>query len=131
MQARNKIDLFASLCVSASSYFTDRVRKIIESDISKKWRLSHISDSLNISEIAIRKKLEAEEISFNQILIDTRMQKAVRFILEHNYHISKVPELIGMSSVSYFIKIFSNYYGVTPKQFYLYYKNQKFSKHKK
>ncbi|CAD6024054.1 helix-turn-helix domain-containing protein [Escherichia coli] len=87
--------------------------------------------SLNISEIAIRKKLEAEEISFNQILIDTRMQKAVRFILDHNYHISKVSEQTGMSSVSYFIKIFSNYYGVTPKKFYLYYKNQKSSKHKK
>lgn len=114
--------IYSSLCVSASEYFTDRVRSVIESDLSKKWRLSCISETLNLSEIAVRKKLEAENTTFYQVLLDARMQKAARLILDENHHVSRVGSRIGMSSASYFIKTFSLYYGVTPKQFYLHYK---------
>ncbi|HGB9919422.1 TPA: helix-turn-helix transcriptional regulator [Escherichia coli] len=117
--------LYNSLCVSASDFFTDKIRRIIESDLSRKWRLSAISEQLNISEITIRKKLDTEGINFNQVLLDVRMQAAVRLILNGEYHISKISSLIGMSSASYFIKVFSNYYGTTPKQFYLYHKSNK------
>ncbi|HCA4490504.1 helix-turn-helix domain-containing protein [Escherichia coli] len=121
----NLQSLYNSLYVSASNFFTDKVRKIIEKDLSKKWRLSTISDELNISEVAIRKKLDSEGINFNQVLLDARMQAAVRLILNGEYHVNKISTLIGMSSTSYFIKIFSSYYGTTPKQFYLYHKTKK------
>ncbi|EBV6641527.1 helix-turn-helix transcriptional regulator [Salmonella enterica subsp. enterica serovar Braenderup] len=121
----NLQSLYKSLYVSASNFFTDKIRKIIEKDLSKKWRLSAISEELNISEVAIRKKLDSEGINFNQVLLDARMQTAVRLILNGEYHINKISSLIGMSSTSYFIKIFSSYYGATPKQFYLYHKNKK------
>lgn len=117
--------LYASLCVSASLSFTDKVRKLIESNLSQTWRLSTVAEELNMSEICVRKKLEIENINFNQVLLDARMQAAVKLILNGEYHINKVSSLLGMSSVSYFIKIFSSYYGVTPKQFYLYHKADK------
>ncbi|MCC8269312.1 AraC family transcriptional regulator [Salmonella enterica] len=37
---------------------------------------------------------------------------------------NKVSYAVGMSSVSYFIKLFSDYYGLTPKQFHLKYKHR-------
>ncbi|MBB8643116.1 AraC family transcriptional regulator [Escherichia coli] len=118
--------LYTSLCVSASRTFTDKIRETIERDLSRKWRLSAIADELNISEITIRKKLEIENINFNQVLLDVRMQASAKLILNGN-HINKISSALGMSSTSYFIRIFSNYYGVTPKQFYLYHKTDKTS----
>ncbi|HDI3035225.1 helix-turn-helix transcriptional regulator [Cronobacter dublinensis] len=115
--------IYWSLRLSASSFFSDRVKNLIESDLTQKWRLSTISEMLSLSEIAVRKKLEAENTSFYQILLDARMQKAAKLILDENHHLRKVASSIGMSSTSYFIKTFSSYYGATPKQFYLYFKN--------
>ena len=117
--------IYWSLCVSASRYFSDRVRALLDSDLSRKWRLSCVSEALSMSEISVRKKLEAEKTSFYQILLDARMQKSARLILDENHHINKVSTMVGMSSSSYFIKTFSSYYGMTPKQFYLYYKCSK------
>lgn len=121
-QVKQTDEIYTSLCISASRYFSDSVRKIIESNLSKKWKLSNVSEALNLSEVAVRKKLESENTNFNQMLLDVRMQKARRLILDENNHIGRISSSLGMSSTSYFIRLFSNYYGVTPKQFYLYYK---------
>ncbi|ELY3087272.1 AraC family transcriptional regulator [Klebsiella aerogenes] len=115
--------LYISLNVSGSKFFTDKVKELIENDISKKWKLSSVAGALNLSEIAVRKKLEYEDISFNQLLLDVRMKFAAKLILECDHHINKVSSILGISSVSYFIKLFSNYYGITPKQFYIYHKS--------
>ena len=117
--------LYVSLRVSGSNFFTDKVRGVIEHDLSKKWRLSSVSDELNISEVAVRKKLEGEGVTFNQLLLDVRMKHSANLILNCDHHINKVASIVGISSVSYFIKIFSRYYGVTPKQFYIYHKSSK------
>ncbi len=71
-----------------------------------------------------QKKLENENTNFYRILLDARMQKAARLVLDSDTHINKVSYAVGMSSVSYFIKLFSDYYGLTPKQFHLKYKHR-------
>ncbi|MCD3114176.1 helix-turn-helix domain-containing protein, partial [Salmonella enterica subsp. enterica serovar Enteritidis] len=65
-----------------------------------------------------------ENTNFYRILLDARMQKAARLVLDSDTHINKVSYAVGMSSVSYFIKLFSDYYGLTPKQFHLKYKHR-------
>lgn len=90
LKSDNPEKLYWSLCLSASQFFSDRVKSVIESDLSRKWRLSSVSEALSLSEIAVRKKLEAENTSFYQILLDARMQKAAKLILDENYHINKV-----------------------------------------
>ncbi|WP_250129319.1 helix-turn-helix domain-containing protein [Escherichia coli] len=117
--------LYTSLCFAVSNSFADKIRKMIEGDLSRKWRLSTIADELNVSEVTVRKRLETEDMNFNQVLLDVRMRAAVKFILDGEYHINKISTLLGISSVSYFIRMFSGYYGVTPKQFCIYNKNKK------
>ena len=115
-------ELFNSLASSTTVYFCDRVKKLIESDISRKWRLSLVADALNLSEVAIRKKLEVEKTSFYKILLEVRMQKAAILILRNEYQIRKISTMVGISSSSYFVKVFYSYYGLTPKQFLIYHK---------
>ncbi|MXI59573.1 AraC family transcriptional regulator [Escherichia coli] len=110
-------ELMASINTSISMKFSERIRNLLNSDLSKKWKISDLSDKLYMSEITIRKKLEKEAICFNQLLLDVRMHKAMSYMLENKLSISQIAELLGYSSNSYFIKIFKGYYGITPKQF--------------
>lgn len=110
-------DLFNSLIMSGCVLFSDTVQRIIESNISKKWKLSLIAKELHLSEIAIRKKLSRENTNFNKILLDIRMNKAAILILKNERSISFISKFVGISSPSHFIKIFQLYYGVTPKKF--------------
>ncbi|MBF0693357.1 AraC family transcriptional regulator [Providencia alcalifaciens] len=116
--------MFSSLCISASISFSDNIRKTISNNLEKKWKLSDISKEVNISEITIRKRLENEGLTFQQLLLDVRMNYAARLLLDSDIYIENVSRRIGISSSSYFIKLFSQYYGITPKQFYLYHKSQ-------
>ncbi|MEX9938582.1 helix-turn-helix transcriptional regulator, partial [Providencia rettgeri] len=97
--------------------FTEKINRVILSDISKKWKLSDIAEQFNISEISITKKLDQERTNFNQLLLDARMNQAIKHLIKNEKQISTISELIGYSSISYFIKTFKNYYGLTPKQF--------------
>ncbi|MEX9826224.1 AraC family transcriptional regulator [Raoultella planticola] len=109
--------LALSLYSSVAFTFTEKINRVILSDISKKWKLSDIAEQFNISEISIRKKLDQERTNFNQLLLDARMNQAIKHLIKNEKQISTISELIGYSSISYFIKTFKNYYGLTPKQF--------------
>lgn len=112
-------DMLISLHISSRISFVDKVKKIIEKDLQKKWTLYELSNLMNLAEISIRKKLEAESMTFNNLLLDIRMNSALKMLTKNTNHINSIAKNTGYSSVSYFIKTFKNYYGITPKQFRL------------
>ena len=119
-----KLDkLMHSINISAAKTFTDKVSDIIGKDLSKKWRLNNIADEFNISEITVRKRLECENTSFNNVLMDLRMNRAIQLLHENEKQMHQISMLIGVSSPSYFIKLFKDYYGVTPKQYIIYFRS--------
>lgn len=113
--------LFNSLIMSTAISFSEKVRKLIENDTSIKWTLSLVAKEFHLSEIAIRKKLKGENTTFYQILLDVRMEKSAMLILEKKHRIGSISSMVGVSNLSYFIKIFHKYYGVTPKKFLMRY----------
>ncbi|RAX32012.1 UNVERIFIED_CONTAM: AraC family transcriptional regulator [Escherichia coli] len=124
-RSKNSQHLFYSLMTSITTLFSDKIRRIIESDTSKKWNLSTIAKEFYLSEVAIRKKLSAENTSFYQILLDVRMKKAAILILENELQICNISYMVGISSVSHFIKTFNLYYGLTPKKFLIKHKEKR------
>ncbi|MCE9860034.1 helix-turn-helix transcriptional regulator, partial [Raoultella planticola] len=62
-------------------------------------------------------KLDLENINFNQLVLDARMNRAIKLLLKSDKQIGVISSLVGYSSVSYFIKTFKDYYGITPKKF--------------
>ncbi|EPH8867160.1 helix-turn-helix transcriptional regulator [Escherichia coli] len=109
--------VYISLTRSAGVYFCDVVREFVENDTKRKWQLSHLSHSMNLSEVTIRKRLKRENTNFCQILLDVRMQKAARLILKNDIPVNVIAKMVGISSISYFTKLFCSYYGVTPKKY--------------
>ncbi|RDA61998.1 AraC family transcriptional regulator [Hafnia paralvei] len=94
----------------------DKVLKIISADISKQWTLSKVSEIMCMSEISLRKKLDSDGEKFMQILTDLRMNYGMRLLLTTEYTIEKLASSVGYNTTSYFIKIFKDYFGLTPKQ---------------
>ncbi len=109
-------EIMMTLFRSNVTLFSDRVRYAISDELHKCWRLSHIADHFNISEITVRKRLEAENTTFHDIILNCRMNKSLELISQGDIHINKIAREVGFSSVSYFIKVFKEVYGVTPKK---------------
>ncbi|EIE3138013.1 helix-turn-helix transcriptional regulator, partial [Escherichia coli] len=111
--------LVYSLSVSTDITFTEKIKKIIESDLSRNWKLMDLRDILHMSEVSIRKKLEKENNNFNALVLDIRMHHAAKMITSTEKHINSIAYDVGYTSTSYFIRNFKSYFGITPKQFSL------------
>ncbi|ENZ5952282.1 helix-turn-helix transcriptional regulator [Escherichia albertii] len=111
--------LFISMGISLARNFCDKIREIVEDKLERKWKVSDLAEIFYCSEISIRKKLEKENTSFYQLMHDIRMKKAAKLILNTDCNVTKVASTLGISSTSYFIKQFKNFYGMTPKKYYL------------
>ena len=112
-----------SFLTSGMPTFSGKVRSILLSDVSRHWKLRDLSDYLYMSESLIKKKLLSENTSFSKLLLDTRMSIALK-MLKQNHPVKYVSEMSGISSTSYFVCLFRQYYECTPGK---YIKNQKSS----
>ncbi|HCJ8438260.1 AraC family transcriptional regulator [Escherichia coli] len=111
--------VFPLVFFSAATTFSNKVIDIIESDISKKWSLSLLSEKFNLTEIAVRKKLESEGVYFKALLLEIRMKKAITYLIEGKKNIIQIANSLGYKNTSYFISSFRLFFGMTPKQLQL------------
>ncbi|EFH5487968.1 acid resistance transcriptional activator GadX, partial [Escherichia coli] len=81
------------------------------------WTLARIASELLMSPSLLKKKLREEETSYSQLLTECRMQRALQLIVIHGFSIKRVAVSCGYHSVSYFIYVFRNYYGMTPTEY--------------
>ncbi|HGT9977926.1 TPA: helix-turn-helix transcriptional regulator [Escherichia coli] len=95
---------------------SEKVKKIISSNIQHKWTLKEISSKLFISESSLRKKLEAEETNFMRLLTTIRMVNSMHLLSTTNLTIGEISLLNGYKNTSYFIKNFKKYYKISPKK---------------
>ncbi|WP_369685039.1 helix-turn-helix transcriptional regulator [Salmonella enterica] len=56
-------------------------------------------------------------MNFKKLLLDFKMKKAAELLKTTNKSITMISSELGYVYASYFIKVFKNYFGVTPKQF--------------
>ncbi|MCR6171709.1 helix-turn-helix transcriptional regulator, partial [Escherichia coli] len=67
-------------------------------------------------------RLNAEQTTFYQILLERRMNKAIQLLFDNELQVDMIAKKVGFSSVSYFIKTFKKHFGVTPKSFLMYFR---------
>ncbi|EJD4206972.1 helix-turn-helix transcriptional regulator [Escherichia coli] len=116
--------LIYSLSKSKNKTITERLKDIIESDLSKTWQISDFAKILHMSESLIRKRLKGENINYNTLIVDIRMNYAFNMLMATEKNINIISREVGYVSTSYFISKFRNYFGITPKQFSIKVKNK-------
>lgn len=108
--------IFNLILFSAATTFCNKVIDLIEKNISKKWTLRLLAEEFNLSEIAVRKKLDSEGICFRELMLEIRMKKAMSLLIEGGLSVSQISTDIGYHNTSYFISYFRSFFGITPKQ---------------
>ena len=76
-----------------------------------------IASSLNLSVRNLQRKLQAEGISFKQLLDETRKELATQYVLGSNRRIGEITYLLGFSEPSNFTRAFRRWTGLSPNEY--------------
>lgn len=94
------------------------ITRYIEEHYMDDISLDNLSDIFHLSRTYISRLLrQYVHKSFLEIVIDIRMLKAEKLIVEKKYKINKIAEMVGFRDFSYFIQVFKKKFGVTPKEY--------------
>lgn len=95
--------------------FADRVKRVIQENLSTPCSLSSVANELCISERTLKRRLSAEGTNFRQLLNECRMERALAELPSHS--VSRVSELLGFQSQFSFSRAFKNWTGRSPSEY--------------
>lgn len=103
----------------ADQEFVDRLTKVIEENISNEvFNVEILADNMCTSYSTLLRKIK---VIFNaspvELIRIVRLKKAAELINEGSYLIGDICYMVGISSPSYFSKMFFKQFGITPKDF--------------
>ncbi|MDF2724693.1 MAG: hypothetical protein K0Q59_4368 [Paenibacillus sp.] len=95
-----------------------RVRHLIEGHLKEELSLPAIAEELGFHPAYLSKAFKVETGStLSDYLLGRRMEHASDLLRRTDLKIYEIAEQTGYQTVHYFIKVFKNYYGVTPQQY--------------
>lgn len=99
--------------------FISEFTALIESNVSNDtFSVEDIYRQMKISKVQLYRKVKALlNISVNDYIVDSRLQKAKYFLQHEELTVSEVAYKVGFSSPAYFSTVFKSKFGVTPKTF--------------
>ena len=99
------------------------VEQIQANMANENLNVEHLADLLFISRSALHRKIknltDMNPIDFIRLI---RLKKAAELIQDGQYSMAEISVVIGISSPSYFSKLFQKQFGITPKAFAVKYK---------
>lgn len=109
-----RLPSFLAGCINSTS---GKVSALIHTDIATRWTLDDVASVLCMSASLLKKKLKEEGTTFSYIIMNTRMQVARNLLMFKNHSIAQLAEKCGFSNSSYFIRVFREYFGMSPNQY--------------
>lgn len=99
--------------------FLSRISDLIIKNIKQpEFNVEQLAAEMCMSRSSLHRKIkEVSNLTPIDFIRIIRLKKAAELIKEHGYRSSEVCEMVGISSPSYFIKLFQKQFGMTPKQF--------------
>lgn len=103
---------------NAALSLSKRVRQFVESHLHEDLSLPMIAEELGFHPAYLSKafKLETGQ-TLSDYLLSRRMEHAADLLRKTDCKIYEVAEQTGYQTTHYFIKLFKNFYGVTPQQY--------------
>ena len=90
----------------------------INENYDKELSLKKVADLLYLSEDYFGRVFKKNMgCNFTDYLLSVRMKNAIRLLKTGDYTVQEISEMLGYKNSNYFIKIFKEYTGYTPKKF--------------
>jgi AraC-like DNA-binding protein len=98
--------------------FADRVRRLlIADDDDELGSLEQMAAHLHLSPRTLRRRLDAERVSFSALVDQGRRDKALRLLRSSRLSVEEVAQRIGYATSSSFVRAFHRWTGKTPVQY--------------
>ncbi|GAB6121688.1 hybrid sensor histidine kinase/response regulator transcription factor [Dysgonomonas termitidis] len=103
----------------ADEEFLNKIIEIIHDNITDAdFNVEGLADRIHMSRSSLHRKIKATiDTTPTDFIRLVRLQKGAQLIQEGKYRINEICYLVGINTPSYFIKLFQNQYGITPKEF--------------
>ncbi len=104
---------------SADEKLIRNILKIIEKEISNSgFGVEELSKAVGLSRTHLyRKVLDITSQRPVEFIRNLRLKKAAKLLQEEKFYVSEVAYMTGFTEMSYFRKIFKDFYGVSPSDF--------------
>lgn len=101
---------------AAANKVATRVRQLVGSEVTRRWRAGAVARQLGMSEATLRRRLESEATTFRRVLQDVRMGRALVLLQSSELSVVQVAYEVGYDSVSQFSALFRRHFGQSPRQ---------------
>jgi len=96
---------------------SDKVRLLLRQAQGHFPDMEAIAQPLNVSVRTLRRQLQSEGTSFQQLLEDTRQQQSKQYLRHTSLTLDEIASLLGYSEQSQFSRAFRRWTGVSPGHF--------------
>jgi AraC-like DNA-binding protein len=97
---------------------TSRVRsKLIERLPDGNIGEEEIASALNLSLRSLQRKLKAQDVSFKQLLDDTRRDLGLQYVRNPHHSLIEIAFLLGFAEPGNFTRAFKRWYGMSPSKY--------------
>lgn len=93
-----------------------KVRRIVQTDLSRDWRAGEIADALAMSEATMRRVLARSGHGFAKILLNTRLEHGLGLLQTTELPISTIALTCGFKTPAHFSDAFKRRFSVRPKE---------------
>ena len=102
-------------CSNTPSWQT-QVANLLQTDISKEWKLEHVCKTLGTSESNLRRRLQQENTGFREVLEDLRLTFGLGMIQTSHLPINQIALACGYQSASRFSERFKKRFHTSPSE---------------
>jgi len=96
----------------------DVVKKYVQDELHQSISLKKISDALHFNCAYLGQKFKNEEkMSFNEYLLQQRMEKAKRLLEQTDMRIYEIANHVGYTEIDWFYKKFKQYTGISANEY--------------
>ncbi|MGG1516604.1 helix-turn-helix domain-containing protein [Paenibacillus oryzisoli] len=96
----------------------DKINQFIEANLGNQLSLDLVAEHLNISSNYVSKLFKTVNgKTFTEYVTDLRLKRALVMLMEERLPVQDISSQLGYNSTHYFIRIFKEKYGHTPKQY--------------
>jgi AraC-like DNA-binding protein len=91
-----------------------KLRRLIETDPSHRWRVSEVAGRFAMSEATFRRWLAKSGYGFSKIVLSARLEKGLTLLQTTDLQISQIALECGFSTPSHFADSFKKRFGIKP-----------------
>ncbi|SIQ13602.1 transcriptional regulator, AraC family [Rhizobium sp. RU20A] len=91
------------------------VRRLIESDVARRWRVGEVARHFAMSEATFRRWLTKSGPGFHRVLMNTRLEKGLARLQSTTRPISEIALDCGFKTPSHFSDAFRERFGIKPR----------------